>query len=303
MSGILEGKSIIVTGAGHGIGRGHALELARQGALVVVNDVGSAVNGEGSGRDADITVGLIEARGGRAVADYGDVTDEDAMRNLIESTVERFGRLDGLVTNAGIVRDRAIWNMTPYDFDKVMSVHVKGTWLPCHFAAIHWRNRHKAGERVNGRIVTTTSGAGLWGNFGQTNYATAKAAIVGLTLTMSVELYSLGVTANSVGPGGATRLSSTRPGGDAAIEPDEIPDGEYHPMDPAGSSPLVAWLLSDDADHVTGQVIRSIHDKLFLMRGWREAATVSSNGHRWDATMIGTVIATDLFETRAPGLR
>ena len=303
MSGILEGKSVIVTGAGHGIGRGHALELARQGALVVVNDVGSAVTGEGSGRDADITVGLIEARGGRAVADYGDVTDEDAMRNLVESTVERFGRLDGLVTNAGIVRDRALWNMTPYDFDKVMSVHVKGTWLPCHFAAIHWRNRHKAGERVNGRIVTTTSGAGLWGNFGQTNYATAKAAIVGLTLTMSVELYALGVTANSVGPGGATRLSSTRPGGDPAIEPDEIPDAEYHPMDPAGSSPLVAWLLSDDADHVTGQVIRSIHDKLFLMRGWREAATVSSNGHRWDATTIGTVIATDLFETRAPGLR
>jgi NAD(P)-dependent dehydrogenase (short-subunit alcohol dehydrogenase family) len=261
------------------------------------------VAGEGDGRDADVTVGLIESRGGRAIADYGDVTDEAAMRNLIDGTVERFGQLDGLVLNAGIVRDRAIWNMSAEDFDKVMNVHVRGTWLPCHFASIHWRARHKAGERVRGRIVTTTSGAGLWGNFGQTNYATAKAAIVGLTLTMSVELHSLGVTVNSVGPGGATRISATRPGAESAIEPDEIPDAEYHPMDPAGSSPLVAWLLSDEAGHVTGQVIRSIHDKLFLMRGWWEAATVSSNERRWDAATIGTVIATDLFGTRAPGLR
>ena len=303
MSGILEGKVAIVTGAGHGIGRGHALELARQGAVVVVNDVGASVTGEGEGRDADVTVGLIESRGGRAIADHGDVTDEAAMRNLIDGTVERFGQLDGLVLNAGIVRDRAIWNMSADDFDKVMNVHVRGTWLPCHFASIHWRARHKAGERVRGRIVTTTSGAGLWGNFGQTNYATAKAAIVGLTLTMSVELHALGVTVNSVGPGGATRISATRPGAESAIEPDQIPDDQYHPMDPAGSSPLVAWLLSDEAGHVTGQVIRSIHDKLFLMRGWWEAATVSSNERRWDAATIGTVIATDLFGTRAPGLR
>lgn len=302
MTRLLEGKVAIVTGAGHGIGRGHALELARHGANVVVNDLGSSVNGDGSGTDADETVGLITAAGGTAVADYGDVGADEDMAGMIDSAISTFGPLDILVTNAGIVRDRAVWNMSADDFDKVMRVHVRGTWLPCHYASIHWRQRAKAGERLHGRIITTTSGAGLWGNFGQTNYATAKAAIVGMTLTMALELHSIGVTANAVGPGGATRLSASVPGKDEVVEAEKLAD-RYHPMDPAGSSPLVAWLASDEAQHVTGQVIRAIHDKIHLMKGWWEAATISAEEQKWDATKLGTLIATDIFQTRAPGLR
>jgi NAD(P)-dependent dehydrogenase (short-subunit alcohol dehydrogenase family) len=303
MTRLLEGKVAIVTGAAHGIGRGHALELARHGARVVVNDLGSTVGGEGSGKDADDVVALITARGGTAVADYADVSDTGPAGELTGRAVREFGRLDIVVNNAGIARDKAIWNMTPEDFDLVMRVHVRGTWLMSHLAARHWRARSQAGEQFTGRIINTTSGAGLSGNFGQSNYATAKAAIVGLTLTTSLELYKLGVTVNAVGPGGMTRLTATMSRDLKAFEPDELAGDEYHPMDPAGSSPLVAWLASDQAQHVTGQVIRAIHDKIYLMAGWQEAAAISSGERRWDATTLGTQIATDLFRTRAPGLR
>jgi NAD(P)-dependent dehydrogenase (short-subunit alcohol dehydrogenase family) len=303
MRRLLEDKVAIVTGAGHGIGRGHALELARHGAKVVVNDLGSSVSGEGSGKDADATVELITTRGGTAVANYGNVADEQDSAQMIAQPVDQYGRLDILVNNAGIVRDRAVWNMRAEDFDAVMAVHVRGSWLSCHHAALHWRARAKAGEVFTGRIINTTSGAGLVGNFGQTNYATAKAAIAGLTLTLSLELYRLGVTVNAVGPGGLTRLSASVDGMGEPFEPETVGEDEYHPMDPAGSSPLVAWLASDEAQYVTGQVIRAIHDKIYLMKGWTEAATVSANETRWDATTLGRILATDLFGTRAPGLR
>ena len=303
MGRLLEDKVAVVTGAGHGIGRGHALELARHGAKVVVNDLGSSVSGEGGGKDADATVALIASRGGTAVANYGNVADEQDSRQMIAQAVDEYGRLDILVNNAGIVRDRVVWNMQPEDFDRVMAVHVRGSWLSCHYAALHWRGRAKAGEAFTGRIINTTSGAGLSGNFGQTNYATAKAAIVGLTLTLSLELYKLGVTVNAVGPGGLTRLSATVGTMGEPFEPDTLGEDEYHPMDPAGSSPLVAWLASDEAQHVTGQVIRAIHDRIFLMKGWTEEATVSADSTRWDATTLGRILATDLFGTRAPGLR
>jgi NAD(P)-dependent dehydrogenase (short-subunit alcohol dehydrogenase family) len=303
MARLLEDKVAIVTGAGHGIGRGHALELAKHGATVVVNDLGSSVDGKGSGKDADATVSVITERGGTAMANYGNVAEERDSEQLIAQAIEEYGRLDILVNNAGIVRDRAIWNMSVQDFDLVMAVHVRGTWLSSHFAAQHWRMRAKAGEVLAGRIINTTSGAGLVGNFGQTNYATAKAAIAGLTLTLSVELYKLGVTVNAVGPGGLTRLSATAAGMGEAFEPESVGADEYHPMDPAGSSPLVAWLASDEAQHVTGQVIRAIHDKIFWMKGWTEAASVSANETRWDATTLGRILASDLFGTQAPGLR
>jgi NAD(P)-dependent dehydrogenase (short-subunit alcohol dehydrogenase family) len=303
MSQLLDGKIAIVTGAGHGIGRGHALELAKHGAKVVVNDLGSSVSGEGRGRDADATVELIAKRGGQAVPNYADVSDEAESGQMVDQAIDEFGRLDILVNNAGIVRDRTIWNMSAADFDAVMAVHLRGTWLGCHHAARYWRAQTKAGQPIRGRIINTTSGAGLVGNFGQTNYATAKAAIASLTLTLSLELYSIGVTVNAVGPGGATRLSATVPGLEGPIEPESLGDDEYHPMDPAGSSPLVAWLASDEAQHVTGQVIRVIHDKIYLMKGWYEAASVSSGEKRWDATKLGMILATDLFGTRAPGLR
>ncbi|MGI8335559.1 SDR family NAD(P)-dependent oxidoreductase [Actinomadura scrupuli] len=303
MARLLEGKIAIVTGAGHGIGRGHALELARHGARVVVNDLGTTVRGEGAGRDADDVVQLITKRGGTAIADYGDIADDDQAQALVDRAVGEFGRLDILVNNAGIARDKVIWNMPAEDFDLVMRVHVRGTWLMSQLAARHWRGRAQAGEEFTGRIINTTSGAGLSGNFGQTNYATAKAAIVGLTLTTSLELYKFGVTVNAVGPGGMTRLTATMGKDLKAFEPDELGEDEYHPMDPAGSSPLVAWLASDEAQQVTGQVIRAINDKIHLMKGWHEAATISSGERRWDATTLGMRIATDLFGTRAPGLR
>jgi NAD(P)-dependent dehydrogenase (short-subunit alcohol dehydrogenase family) len=303
MPGLLEGKIALVTGAGHGIGRGHAFELAKHGATVVVNDLGSTVSGEGSGRDADVVVDKIIANGGRASANYGDVSDEAQAAAMVQQAIDTYGKIDIVVNNAGIVRDRAIWNMPADDFDLVMRVHVRGTWLTCRAAAQHWRERSKAGERnVGGRIINTTSGAGLLGNFGQTNYATAKAAIVGLTLTLNVELSKLGVTANVIGPGGITRISGTmRP--EAIREPDEIPVDEFDRFDPSLCSPVVAWLCSDEAGYVSGQVIRAMGEHIHLMGGWTEDVTLSNGGKRWDAEKLGDLFAVDVFKTKAPGLR
>ena len=227
MPRLLEDKVAVVTGAAHGIGRGHALELARHGAKVVVNDLGTSVRGEGTGRDADEVVELIGKSDGAAVADYSDIADEEQAGALIERAVERFGRVDVLVNNAGIGRDKAVWNMSVADFDAVLRVHVRGSWLMTHFAARHWRSRAEAGERFTGRVINTTSGAGLSGNFGQSNYATAKAAIVGLTLTTSLELYRYGVTVNAIGPGGMTRLTATMAAGLEAFEPDQLAPDDY----------------------------------------------------------------------------
>jgi NAD(P)-dependent dehydrogenase (short-subunit alcohol dehydrogenase family) len=301
--GLLDGKVAIVTGAGHGIGRGHAMELAKQGAKVVVNDLGGSVDGEGTSRDADLTVKIIESRGGVAVANYEDVADHEGAGRLVAQAVDTWGQLDILVNNAGIVRDGAIWNMDDADFDAVLRVHVKGSWSPSHWAAKHWRARSTAGETFTGRIINTTSGAGLVGNFGQTSYATAKAAIAGLTQTLSLELYRMGVTVNAVGPAGATRITATMPGAPAVIEPDDVGDDEFNPMDPATSSPLVAWLASDEAQHVTGQVIRAVAENIIWMRGWTDGPTISNGGKRWDAATLGTRLNTDVFGTRAPGLR
>jgi NAD(P)-dependent dehydrogenase (short-subunit alcohol dehydrogenase family) len=301
--GLLDGKVAIVTGAGHGIGRGHAMELARQGAKVVVNDLGGSVGGEGASKDADLTVKIVESRGGVAVANYEDVADHAGAGRMIAQAVDTWGKLDILVNNAGIVRDGAIWNMTADDFDAVLRVHVKGTWGPSHWAARHWRERAKNGETFTGRIINTTSGAGLVGNFGQTSYATAKAAVAGLTQTLSLELYKLGVTVNAIGPAGATRITATMPGAPAVIEPDDLGDDEFDPMDPAMSSPVVAWLASDEAQHVTGQVIRAVAEKIIWMRGWTDGPTIANGGKRWDTSTLGTRLNTDVFGTRAAGLR
>ena len=304
MPGLLEGKVAIVTGAGHGIGRGHALELARHGATVVVNDLGTSVSGEGSGRDAEQVVKIIESRGGSASADFGDVGDEAQVEAMLENAWSRHGRVDIVVNNAGIVRDKAIWNMSADDFDLVMRVHVRGTWLVARGAAQRWRAESKAaGGPVYGRLINTVSGAGLLGHFGQSNYGTAKSAIAGLTLTLSLELAAIGVTVNAIGPGGLTRLSATMPGMAAALEPDERPEDEFDPKDPSLCCPVVAWLASPEAGHVSGQVIRAMGEKIYLMGGWTEDATASNGGKRWDATTLGSVFGKDIFKTRAPGLR
>jgi NAD(P)-dependent dehydrogenase (short-subunit alcohol dehydrogenase family) len=304
MSGMLEGKIALVTGAGHGIGRGHALELAKHGATVIVNDLGTSVSGEGTGRDADQVVDVIGSRGGKSVADYSDVGDEDQVETMIERAFADFGKLDIVVNNAGIVRDRAIWNMSAADFDLVMRVHVRGTWLVSRAVAKRWRATAKAdGGSIYGRIVNTTSGAGLLGHFGQTNYGTAKAAIVGLTQTLSLELAGIGVTVNAISPGGITRLSATIGGGQKPLEPDERAEDEFDPKDPSLCCPVVAWLAGPEAGHVSGQVIRAIGETIELMQGWTRGPAISNGGTRWDATKLGGRLATDVFKTRAPGLR
>ncbi len=302
--GMLDGKVAIVTGAGHGIGRGHAMELAKNGAAVVVNDVGGSVTGEGVGRDADLTVDIIKERGGEATANYADVSDPEQSEAMVAQAVEDFGRLDILVNNAGIVRDGSIFNMSVEDFDAVIKVHLRGTWLPCKAAGLHWRAINKAsGSKVNGRIINTVSGAGLTGNFGQTNYAPAKAAIASLTLTLSLEMYKMGVTVNAVGPAAATRITATMPNAPAVVEADDVAEDEWNRMDPSVSSPLVAWLASDEADHVTGQIIRAVAEDIILMKGWEDGPTINNGEKRWDATRLGQQLATDVFLTRAPGLR
>lgn len=303
MAKLLEGKVALVTGAGHGIGRGHALELARQGARVIVNDLGGSANGVGESRDAEVVVDIIKARGGEAVADFGNVADEAAADAMVRRGVEEWGRIDIVVNNAGIVRDKAIWNMSVDDFDMVMNVHLRGSWLTSRAAARIWREAAKAGSgRYPGRIINTTSGAGLLGNFGQTNYAAAKAAIAGLTLTLSLELASIGATANIISPGGLTRISSTL-GMGAPKEPDEFDPEVFDKYDPSLGSPIVAWLASDEAQMVSGQCIRAVGDRLSVLKPWQESAGISSGEKRWKAEDIGKIMSVDLFGTRAPGLR
>ncbi|MCB1248354.1 MAG: SDR family NAD(P)-dependent oxidoreductase [Acidimicrobiales bacterium] len=301
--GLLDGKVAIVTGAGHGIGRGHALELAKEGAKVLVNDLGTTLQGEGTGRDADLTVDLITARGGEAAANYADVADYAQAGEMIAQAVDTFGRLDIVVNNAGIARDATIWNMTEADWDSVIRVHLRGTFCPTTHAVNHWRELSKAGEDVSGRrIINTTSGAGLVGNFGQANYCTAKAGIAGFTQTVSLEVFKLGITVNCIGPAGATRMAASIPGaGIEAKEPDEF--DEWNAMDPSLSSPLVAWLASDKAGHVTGQVIRAVKDEIVLMEGWRNGPTIRKANKRWEPAELTALMNADLFGCRAPGLR
>ena len=301
--GMLDGKVAIVTGAGHGIGRGHALELAKEGAKVVVNDLGGSLSGEGSGRDADLTVGLIQERGGEATANYADVADFAAAGEMVEQAVSDFGRLDILVNNAGIARDTTIWNMTEDDWDAVIRVHLKGTFAPTQHAVTHWRALSKAGEDVSGgRVINTTSGAGLTGNFGQANYTAAKMGITGFTMTVSLEVFSMGVTVNCIGPAGATRMAASIPGaGIEAREPDEFT--EWDRMDPSNSSPVVAWLASDKAAHVTGQVIRAVSDEIILMEPWSNGPSISAKGNRWEPAKLTALMNADIFGCRAPGLR
>lgn len=303
MAKLLEGKVALVTGAGHGIGRGHALELAAQGAKVVVNDLGGTVSGEGAGRDAEKVVAIIRERGGVAVADFGDVGDETQAAAMVQRAIQEFGRIDVVVNNAGIVRDKAIWNMSAADFDLVMRVHLRGTWLTCRAAAQHWRDRSKTEGDVKGRVINTTSGAGLSGHFGQTNYAAAKSGIVGLSLTLSLELARMGVTVNVIGPGAMTRISATMAGAAAPKEADEFDPAQFDPMDPSNSSPLVAWLASDQSGHVTGQVFKALRDRIQWLQGWNEIRAIDNKGKRWDATQLGQMLATDIFCTRATGLR
>ena len=302
--GLLDGKVAIVTGSAHGIGRGHALELAKHGAKVVVNDLGCTVRGDGaSEQDADAVVQLIKERGGEAVADYSDVADFTAAARMIQTAVDNFGKLDILVNNAGIIRDAMVFNMSEDDFDSVIRVHLKGTFCPTHHAAVYWRNESKEGRPVAGRIINTTSGAGLEGNVGQANYASAKAGIAAMTITTSLELLRYGVTVNCIAPAGATRIAGTIPGRDdlKPKEPDEFT--EYSITDPSNGSPLVAWLASDEAAHITGQVLRAVGDSIIRMKPWDYGQIIEKPGERWTVEELGHKINAHLYGVRNPGLR
>jgi NAD(P)-dependent dehydrogenase (short-subunit alcohol dehydrogenase family) len=283
MSGICEG----VTGAGRGIGRGHALELARQGAHVVVNDLGGSMSGEGSDKGpAQAVVEEIEALGGVAVANTDDVADFEGARRLVEQAVEVFGRLDVLVNNAGILRDRMLFNMSEAEWDAVIRVHLKGTFAPSRWAAEHWRNRAKAGETNDARIINTSSTSGLFANPGQSNYGAAKSGIASMSIIAAKELGKHGVTVNAIAPGARTRMTENLMGAQARPQPAE---GEWDPRAPDNIAPLVAWLASPESAGITGQVFLVGGGRINIAEGWRRGPGVD-NGARWDPADLGKVV-------------
>jgi NAD(P)-dependent dehydrogenase (short-subunit alcohol dehydrogenase family) len=305
--GLLDEKVAVVTGAGHGIGRGEALELAKEGAKVVVNDLGGSVSGEGADkRPADEVTELIRSRGGEAIADYGDVSDWAGAADLVTQAVDTLGGLDILVNNAGIVRDRMLFSMGEQDWDSVLRVHLKGTFAVTHHAAKYWRERSKTGFQPRAAIVNTVSSAGLQGNVGQANYGAAKAAIAALTIITSLELARYGVRCNAVAPGGVTRILASANKEIQVREPEEY--DAFEAMNPANSAPMVAWLASDEALHITGQVFQAVGNRITLYQPWTlgphiEATTPDGQPRKWEPSEIGAEVNAHIFHTRHPGLR
>jgi NAD(P)-dependent dehydrogenase (short-subunit alcohol dehydrogenase family) len=293
---ICEGRVAIVTGAGRGIGRGHALELARQGAKVVVNDLGAELDGTGgsTGPAGDV-VEEIRAAGGEAVANGDDVAEWEGAQRLINAAVESFGRLDVLVNNAGFVRDRMLVSATEDEWDAVVRVHLKGHFCTARWAAAYWRELQKAGEAVDGRIINTASGAGLLGSVGQGAYSAAKAGIVGLTLVQSAELARYGVTANALAPAARTRMTEG-----VFTEMMAAPtDGSFDAMAPENVAPLVAWLASTQSAHVTGRVFEVEGGRVAIADGWHHGEPVDK-GDRWEPDELGPVIDQLLAKTPSP---
>ena len=301
--GLLDGKVAIVTGAGHGIGRGEALELANEGAKVVVNDVGGSVSGEGADkRAAEEVAEVLRSRGAEAVANYDDVADWNGAKNLIQQAVDTYGRLDILVNNAGIIRDKMIFSMTEDDFDSVIRVHMKGTFAPMHHASVYWREQSKSGNQPRASIINTASGAGLQGNVGQTNYGGAKAGIAAMTIIASLELARYGVRANVICPGGMTRLAGTIIKDMELKEPEEYT--EFTPMNPANSAPMVAFLASDEAITITGQVFRAVGNSISHYIPWTVGTEIISKDEgQWATEDIGQAVYTQIFKSRHPGLQ
>jgi NAD(P)-dependent dehydrogenase (short-subunit alcohol dehydrogenase family) len=297
MTGICDGRVVIVTGAGRGLGRAHALELGRQGANVVVNDLGSALDGTGSSTGpADEVVAEIEAAGGVAAANGADVSDFDAAGELVAFAHHTFGRLDAVVNNAGIVRDRMFANATADEWDAVMAVNLKGHFTVSRHAAAYWRARWKAGETVDARIVNTSSGAGIMGSIGQAAYSAAKGGIAALTLVQAAELGRYGVVSNAIAPAARTRM--TQGAFEAMMAP--VEDGAFDAMDPANVSPLVAWLVSSDSAGVTGRLFEVEGDQVGVADGWQHGPTARKGAARWRAAELGDVVRGLIAEAPAP---
>jgi NAD(P)-dependent dehydrogenase (short-subunit alcohol dehydrogenase family) len=290
---MLEGRVVAVTGAGRGIGRGEALLLAAEGARVVVNDLGGEWDGSGSDpRPASQVVQEISATGGEATAHYEDISEPAGAASLLRLALDTWGRIDALVNNAGILRDRMVFNMAPEEWDAVIKVHLRGTFLCTREVCAHWRERAKDGEQVAGHIVNTSSTSGLLGIPGQSNYGAAKAGIAGFTQIVSMEMARYGVAVNAIAPGARTRMTE-KTFGDL-----KIPEGEFDALAPENVAPMVAFLCSEAAAHITGQIFGVQGGLVQLYQGWTPAAEIDK-GARWEVAELAKRVE-ELFEGRAP---
>jgi NAD(P)-dependent dehydrogenase (short-subunit alcohol dehydrogenase family) len=293
--GICEGRVVIVTGSGNGLGREHALEFARQGASVVVNDLG--VDRTGHGRESDVAqqvVAEIEALGGRAVANASDVADFESAERLIQTAIDTFGRLDTLVCNAGFVRDRMFANTGEDEWDAIIRVHLKGHYAPARHAAAYWRDMAKAGTPVDARIVNTSSGAGLMGSVGQAAYSAAKGGIAALTLVQAAELGRYGVTANAIAPSARTRMTES-----VFADRMAAPESGFDPNHAENVSPLVVWLGSGESSQVTGRVFEVEGGIVSVADGWQHGPS-RDKGARWDPAELGPVVTELLAAAPTP---
>ena len=272
----LDGKVAIITGAGRGIGREHALALAQGGAKVVVNDIGGSSAGEGSDQTpAQQVADEIKDIGGEAVANYDNVADFQGAENMVKQAIGEFGRLDILVNNAGIIRDRMIVNMSEEEWDAVIAVHLKGHFAPTRHAAAYWREQSKAGNQINARVINTSSPSGVFGNVGQTNYGAAKAGIAAFTIISALELGRYGVTVNCLAPNARTRLTE-QTFGDIPV-----PEGEFDPMAPDNISPVVVALCSDSAQSITGQCFFVYGGTVNVLKAWDVGEALVTD-KKWD---------------------
>jgi len=293
MPGLCDGRIVIITGAGRGIGRGYALEFARQGAKVVVNDLGGAMDGTGSNLTAaQSVVEEIRKSGGQALANGEDVSDWEGAERLIRSASETFGGLDVLVNNAGILRDRMLFNMTAEEWDAVIRVHLRGTFCPTRHAAAYWRERAKSGRPNHARVINTTSVSGLYGNAGQSNYGAAKAGIAAFTVIAAKELERFGVTVNAISPGALTRMTENlRPGAR------EVRPQGFDPRSPDNIAPITVWLGSLESSQVTGRVFEVSGGRLCISEGWTRGPEVERNA-RWEPAELGPIVRSLLEKAR-----
>lgn len=290
MSKLLEGKVALITGAGRGIGREHALMMAGHGARVVINDLGGDEFGGGAdATPAQEAATAIEAMGGEAQVNGGNVADFGDARDMVEQAIDSYGDINIVVNNAGILRDRMLFSMSENDWDTVMAVHLKGTFGPAHHAAAYWRNKFKAGEETYGRIINTASPSGIYGNVGQTNYGAAKAGIAAFTIIAAQELVKYGVTVNCLAPTAWSRLTAPLMGGDDA--PEEFRER----ISPRWIAVIATWLASPEAANVTGRVFDIRGEKLGIAEGWHLGPVAIQPD---DATQLGPVMAELMGQAR-----
>jgi NAD(P)-dependent dehydrogenase (short-subunit alcohol dehydrogenase family) len=304
--GMLDGKVAIVTGAGRGVGRGEAIALADHGAKVVVNDLGASIVGEGADLSpAQEVVEIIRGRGGEAIVNGEDVSDFEGAKRIVQSAIDEFGKLDVLVNNAGILRDRMIFSMSEEEFDSVIRVHLKGTFNTMRHASEYWRTESKEGRQPRASVINTVSSAGLQGQASQANYGAAKAGIAAMTIIASLELVRYGVRANCIGPGGFTRMVGAAMQDVTVKNPEEYET--FDRMNPGNSAPGVVWLASDDSIPVTGQVLRVVGNSLAVYKPWDLGEQFLSkdkegNPTQWDPAEIGPTLHKFVFNTINPGI-